>query len=87
MVHRYKYTNKPTVTGFHFVLKNIDSDQTITEDNFMSGQMNSYVTNLETGTKGKGYIIAVNAIGNSPENSIGFKTTGIKVEPEPEPEP
>ena len=82
-----QYTNKPTVTGFHFVLKNIDSDQTITEDNFMSGQMNSYVTNLETGTNYKGYIIAVNAIGNSPENSIGFKTTGIKVEPEPEPEP
>jgi hypothetical protein len=76
----YQY-DKPTVTSFHFVLKNIDSDQTITETNFMSGQRNSYESNLDSGTNYKGYLIAVNAIGNSIENSIGFKTTGIKVEP------
>jgi hypothetical protein len=53
----------------------------------MSGQQNSYESNLNSGTNYKAYLIAVNAIGNSSENSIGFKTTGIKVEPEPEPEP
>jgi hypothetical protein len=53
----------------------------------MSGARNSYESNLDSGTNYKGYLIAVNAIGNSLENSIGFKTTGIKVEPEPEPEP
>ena len=80
----YQY-DKPTVTSFHFVLKNQDTGQTIFEDNLMSGARNSYLTNLEAGTNYKGYLIAVNAIGNSTENSIGFKTTGIKVEPEPEP--
>ena len=79
--------DKPTVTSFHFVLKDQDTGQTITETDFMSGQRNSYESNLDSGTNYKGYLIAINAIGNSSENSIGFKTTGIKVEPEPEPEP
>ena len=79
--------DKPKITGFHFVLKDQDTGQTITETDFMSGQRNSYESNLDSGTNYKGYLIAVNAIGNSSENSIGFKTTGIKVEPEPEPEP
>ena len=78
----YQY-DKPTVTGFHFVLKDQDTGQTLTEINLMSGARNSYVTNLESGTNYKGYLIAVNEIGNSSENSIAFKTTGIKVEPEP----
>ncbi|MEO2147958.1 MAG: hypothetical protein ABGW56_02755, partial [Flavobacteriaceae bacterium] len=82
----YQY-DKPTVTSFHFVLKDQDTGQTITETDFMSGARNSYESNLDSGTNYKGYLIAVNAIGNSLENSIGFKTTGIKVEPEPEPEP
>jgi len=80
-----QYTNKPQITSFHFVLKDEDTGQTITETDFMSGQQNSYESNLDSGTNYKGYLIAVNAIGNSSENSIGFKTTGIKVEPEPEP--
>jgi len=75
--------DKPKITGFHFVLKNLDSSQTIIEDDPLSGVRNSYATNLESGTNYKGYLIAVNAIGNSLENSIEFKTTGIKVEPEP----
>jgi hypothetical protein len=83
-----QYTNKPQITNFHFLLKNQDTGQTISELKDISPQaQNTYVSNLETGTNYKGYLIAVNAIGNSPENSIGFKTTGIKVEPEPEPEP
>ena len=81
-----QYTNKPQITNFHFLLKNQDTGQTISELKDISPQaQNTYVSNLETGTNYKGYLIAVNAIGNSPENSIGFKTTGIKVEPEPEP--
>ena len=82
----YQY-DKPTVTSFHFVLKDENTGQTITETDFMSGQRNSYESNLQSGTNYKGYLIAINAVGNSFENSIGFKTTGIKVEPEPEPEP
>jgi len=75
-----QYTNKPQITNFHFLLKNQDTGQTISELKDISPQaQNTYVSNLETGTNYKGYIIAVNAIGNSPENSIGFKTTGIKV--------
>ena len=80
----YQY-DKPTVTGFHFVLKDQDTGQTLTEINLMSGARNSYVTNLESGTNYKGYLIAVNAIGNSPENSISFKTLGTVLPPEPEP--
>ena len=83
----YQY-DKPTVTGFHFVLKDQDTGQTLTEINLMSGARNSYVTNLESGTNYKGYLIAVNAIGNSLENSIGFKTLGTTpTAPAPEPTP
>jgi hypothetical protein len=77
----YQY-DKPQVTGFHFVLKNQDTGQTIVENNLMSGARNFYVSNLDSGTNYKGYLIAINSIGNSPENSIGFKTLGsTPVEP------
>jgi hypothetical protein len=71
----YQY-DKPQVTSFHFVLKNQDTGQTIVENNLMSGARNFYVSNLNSGTNYKGYLIAINSIGNSAENSIGFKTLG-----------
>ena len=83
--------DKPKVTSYHITLKNIDTDQTIFQ--FIIGdprqpvslQTNYFIQNLDLGTNYKVYLIAINAVGNSTENNIGFKTTGIKVEPEPEP--
>ena len=46
-------SDKPTVTSFHFVLKDQDTGQTITETDFMSGARNSYESNLDSGTNNK----------------------------------
>tara|TARA_R100001244_G_scaffold131429_1_gene104656 strand:+ start:187 stop:1635 length:1449 start_codon:yes stop_codon:yes gene_type:complete len=69
------------ITGYHFVLKNEDTDQTIKEKNLLSGARNSFETNLTKATNYTAYIIAINAVGNSLESSISFKTAGIVSQP------
>ena len=69
-------TGGSPITGSHYVLKNLDTNQTIREKNLMSGQQNYFESNLDSGTNYKAYIIMKNAMGNSPENSISFKTLG-----------
>jgi len=70
------------ITGYHYVLRN----QTTGEEkvkNLMSGQRNSYESNLDSNTNYTAFLIAFNAFGNSPENSIGFKTLTDTITPEP----
>ena len=69
-------TGGSPITGSHYVLKNLDTNPTIREKNLMSGQQNYFESNLDSGTNYKAYIIMKNAMGNSPENSISFKTLG-----------
>jgi len=69
-------TGGSPITGYHYVLKNEATGQTIKEKNLMSGQRNSFESNLDSNTNYKAYIFAFNAMGNSPENSISFKTLG-----------
>ena len=69
-------TGGSTILGYHYVLKNETTGQTIKEKNLMSGQRNFYESNLDSATNYKAYIFAFNAMGNSPENSISFKTLG-----------
>jgi len=65
-----------SILKWHYVLKNLDNDQTIKENTLMSGQRNSYESNLTANTNYKAYVMAINAQGNSPESSISFKTLG-----------
>ena len=80
-------TGGSPITGYHYVLRN----QTTGEEkvkNLMSGQRNSYESNLDSNTNYTAFLIAVNAFGNSPENSISFKTLGTApTAPAPEPTP
>ena len=78
--------NSP-ITGYHLILKNEDTGQTIIELNPNANTTNYFFQNLDSATNYKAYVIVINAIGNSFEQSYGFKTLGVKVEPEPEPEP
>ena len=81
-------TGGSPITGYHYVLKNESTGQTIKEKNLMSGQRNSFESNLDSNTNYIAFLIAVNAFGNSPENSISFKTLGTApTAPAPEPTP
>jgi len=74
------------ITSYHYVLRN----QTTGEEKvqtLMSGVRNSYESNLDSNTNYTAFLIAVNAFGNSPENSIGFKTLTDTTTPTPEPTP
>ena len=77
--------NSP-ITGYHLILKNEDTGQTIIELNPNANTTNYFFQNLDSATNYKAYVIVINAIGNSFEQSYGFKTLGVKVEPEPEPD-
>jgi hypothetical protein len=66
------------ITGYHLVLKNQDTGKTITELNTSYNTTSTLLQNLDSGTNYKAYIIVINSLGNSPENSIAFKTTGSK---------
>jgi len=76
--------DKPKVTSYHITLKNEDTDQTLFQNiigdprQASPPQTNYFIQNLDSATNYKVYLISINAIGNSSENSIGFKTTGIK---------
>jgi hypothetical protein len=73
------------ITGYHLVIKNEDTGQTITESTTSANVTNTFLQNLDSATNYKAYVIVINAIGNSFEQSNSFKTLGVKVEPEPEP--
>ena len=66
------------ITGFHLVVKNQDTGQTIIESNTSFNVTNTLVQNLDSGTNYKAYIIVKNSIGNSFEQSKAFKTLGTK---------
>jgi len=67
-----------TATGYHIVIKDEDTGQTIHALDLPNTD-STIISNLKEATNYKAYIIVVNAVGNSPETSISFKTTGIKV--------
>ena len=71
------------ITSIHYVLKNQDTNQTIKDENLMSGARNSFENNLQSGVNYKAYLILVNAFGNSPENSISFTTLTTPTAPAP----
>ena len=66
------------ITGFHLVIKNEDTGQTITELNTSFNTTNTLIQNLNSGTNYKAYVIVINEIGNSFEQSYGVKTLGVK---------
>ena len=76
--------NSP-ILGYHLVLKNEDTGQTITELNTSYNVTNTLIQNLDSGTNYKAYVIVINAIGNSFEQSYGFKTLGTIIPPVVEP--
>ena len=65
------------ITGYHVVLKNEDTGQTIIELNPNPNTTNYFFQNLDSGTNYKVYLIVINVIGNSFEQSNGFKTLGV----------
>ena len=73
------------ITGYHLVIKNEDTGQTITELNTSYNTKSTLIQNLDSGTNYKAYVIVINAIGNSFEQSFGVKTLGTVIPPEPEP--
>jgi hypothetical protein len=72
------------ITGYRLTLKNTDTNQTITELTPSYNTTSTLLQNLDSGTNYKAYIIVLNAIGNSPENSISFKTLSV-ITPELDP--
>ena len=66
-----------SITGYHLVIKNEDTGQTITELNASYNTTSTLIDNLDSGTNYKAYVIVINAIGNSFEQSSGFKTLGV----------
>ena len=74
------------ITGYGLTIKNEDNNQTILQKTVTG--TNFKVENLESNTNYKAYIFVTNAIGNSFEQSFGFKTkSDIITAPEPTPEP
>ena len=79
------------IISYHYVLRNQTTGQEKVK-NLMSGSRNSFESNLDSNTNYTAFLISVNAFGNSPENSIGFKTltdttTATPTAPTPEPTP
>jgi len=65
------------ITSYHLVLKNEDTGQTITESNTSYNVTNQFFQNLDSATNYKAYVMVINAVGNSFEQSNGFKTLGV----------
>ena len=65
------------ITGYHLVLKNEDTGQTIIELNPNPNTTDYFFHNLDSATNYKAYVMVINAIGNSFEQSNGFKTLGV----------
>ena len=82
------WSGQDNILQYHIVVKNENTGQTIKEFNVSGSQTNTTITNLESATNYKIYIIAVNQIGNSPETSKAFTTSGTITPPiEPPIEP
>ena len=62
------------ITGYHLLIKNQDTGQTITELNTSYNTTSTLIQNLDSGTNYKAYVIVINAIGNSFEQSYSVKT-------------
>jgi len=69
------------ITSYHVLLKNEDTGQSIidftTDPRQQIIQTNLFVQNLDSGTNYKGYVTVISDIGNSLEQSNGFKTLGL----------
>jgi hypothetical protein len=72
------------ITGYHLLIKNEDTGQTITELNTSYNTTSTLIQNLDSATNYKAYVIVINAIGNSFEQSYGVKTLG-SITPTPTP--
>jgi hypothetical protein len=70
------------ILNYNLTIKNQDNGQTIFQ-NTLTGN-NFKIENLNSNTNYKAYIIVINAVGNSPENSIEFKTL-VDTTPPPTP--
>tara|TARA_R110002051_G_scaffold279577_1_gene341067 strand:+ start:61 stop:1980 length:1920 start_codon:yes stop_codon:yes gene_type:complete len=68
-----------SISGYHYVLKNNSTGQTIKESDLPSGQRNSLEQNLVKGNSYTAFIIAKSQYGNSQEASDSFRTLGINV--------
>ena len=68
-----------SITGYHYVLVNNSTGQTIKEIDVPAGQRNSFETNLDQGTSYKAFVIAKNKFGNSVESSKSLRTLGINI--------
>ncbi len=76
------------ILSYHIVLRNQTTGQEIQLT--LHQTTRTLIQNLDSGTNYTVYAIAVNAVGNSPENSISFKTDDSTIAiptPEPIPEP
>jgi hypothetical protein len=70
------------ITSYHLLIKDEDKGQTKYETNIYAGgggivATSTLISNLDSGTNYKAFIIATNEIGNSIEASKGFKTKGV----------
>ena len=72
-------SNSLPITGFHLVIINEDTSQTIHVLDPLPNMTNTIFSNLDSGTNYKAYLIVVNDIGNSSEVNNSFKTLGVKV--------
>ena len=68
-----------SITGYHYVLVNNSTGQTVKEIDLPSGQRNSFETNLDQGTSYTAFVIAKNKFGNSVESSKLLRTLGINI--------
>ena len=68
-----------SITGYHYVLKNNSTGQTMQESDFSLNQRNSFETNLIQGNSYTAFIIAKSQYGNSLESSKSFRTLGMNV--------
>jgi|TARA_B110000285_G_scaffold173291_1_gene194151 hypothetical protein len=67
------------ITGYHYVLVNNSTGQTMQESDFSLNQRNSFETNLIQGNSYTAFIIAKSQYGNSLESSKSFRTLGMNV--------
>ena len=68
-----------SITGYHYVLVNNSTGQTMQESDFSLNQRNSFETNLIQGNSYTAFIIAKSQYGNSLESSKSFRTLGMNV--------
>ena len=68
------------ITGYRLVIKNQDTGQTITELNPSYNTTTTLIQNLDSGTNYRAYVIVINKIGNSFEQSNNFKTLGTIIQ-------